>query len=72
MPDETYRIAVLGMRRLVKRGHCVCCGLYTDDFVAIGEGVKMCRVYCVDPPRRDHRVYAEQILRMLTDPDIKG
>ena len=40
--------------RRVREGLCVCCGMETEDFVALAEGVKMCREYCIDPPHRNH------------------
>jgi hypothetical protein len=52
----------------VTYGLCVCCGARTDDWVPIGEGVKMCREWCIDPDTgRDHRdvtgILLEAVLR---------
>jgi len=42
------------MRRRIREGRCACCGYDTEDFIGIGEGIKMCREFCFDPPHHDH------------------
>ena len=55
----------------VRDGRCACCGIVTEDWEPIAEGVLMCREWCIDPEEtgRDHRdpVTVEYILSLAAE-----